>query len=282
MEVSENDLLLTPPPAEKPAEKPKDDDKITLSKAEWEAMRRDRDEARDSERYWSGVARGNGGSPQAAPVEEAEEDLDADEFVDEDAPNGELDGDTPEKLVDELAAQGVKALGKRGFITAKDAQRIAVEVAAKVSRQLISRERTKITSDTQIMTEFPDLKDSNSEMFKETARRYQKALALDPNAKKTPAALYLAAQAAAEALKAKAPARPRRDEDDDYEPEGESDRRRRAQAQDSRPRGRAEVVDDDMLGDEARSVIRQMGITEEEFKASQKLTAGNNARRTRR
>jgi len=255
------------------------DDTVTLSKSEVEALRRDRDEARESERYWSGIARSGG--RQADPVEEQEDELDASRFTDESALDG-IDGDTPEKLVDDFAAKGVSALKSRGFITAADAQKLAVDVAAKVARELIGRERQKITSDSQIMTEFPDLRNQDSELFKETAKRYQRAVAMDPNAKKTPAALYLAADAARESLKAKAPAPRRRDaeEDDDrYERENEDDRRARAASQDSRPRGRREVDDtDDMLGDEARQVIKSMGITEEEFKASQKQVSGSRPR----
>jgi hypothetical protein len=271
--------IETTEPVETPAPPAKDDkatkdETVTLTKAEVEALRRDRDEARESERYWSQIAR-QGGRQQAEPAEEPAEQFDGSEFMDEKALDG-IDGDTPEKLVDDFAAKGVAALKSRGFITAADAQKLAVEVAAKVSREMIGRERQKITTDTQIMTEFPDLRDQNSDLFKETAKRYQRAVAMDPGAAKTPAALYLAAEAAREALKARKPAAPARREDD-YEEEG--DRRARAASQDSRPRGRAEVDDqEDMLGDEARQVIKQMGITEEEYKASQKQVYGGRSR----
>lgn len=249
---------------------------VTLTKAELDSLRRENSELRQSERDLMAMFRQNGGrKPADVEVDEPEEeDVDPDEFVDDKAPDGNLPDDTPEKLVDELAAQGVKALGKRGFITAKDAQRIAVEVAAKVSRQLIGRERQKITSDTQIMTEFPDLKDKNSDLFKETAKLYQEAVRIDPNAKKSPAALYMAAKAAKLSLTGRG-RNTRREEDDDrdYRREDEEDRRARVNSQDSRPRGRSVVEeDDDLIGDQARDVIRQMGISDDEFKAAQKVT----------
>jgi hypothetical protein len=251
----------TPPVV--PAETP--NDKVTLTRAEVDGLRRDRDEARESEKYWAGVARnGRAAEPAAEP-----DDDDAREFIDDETPDG-IEGDTPEKLVDEFAAKGVAALKSRGFITARDAQKLAAEVAVRVARQMIGQQVTRSTTDAQIMAAYPELKDQTSELFKATAKIYQEAVAMDPSAKKTPAALFLAAKAAKASLK---PAPKPREEDDD-EPEVESDRRRRADSQDSRPRGRGQVEDhDDMMGPEARQICKDMGITEAEFKASQKTTA---------
>ena len=248
---------------------------VTLSKAEVEALRRERDEARESERYWANLAKA--GQPAADRVEEPADDIDADQYVDVAEPN--LEGDTPEKLVDDFAAKGVDALKRRGFITAADAQKLAVDVAAKVTRELIGRERQKMGTDAQIMAEFPELRDQNSDLFKETAKIYQKAVAMDPGAKKTPAALYLAAQAAKQAISSRKPAP--RAEEDEFEAEPEPERRQRAASQDGRTRGRGEAADDDMLGSEARQVIKAMGITEDEYRASAKDTRGG-SRRVRR
>jgi hypothetical protein len=275
----EDEQLETPVVPAAGKEKEAKDETVTLSKAEVEALRRDRDEARQSEKYWANIAR-SGGRQAEQPAEEANDDLDASEFLDEEAGDTGLEGDTPEKLVDDLAARGVSAIAKRGFITAKDAHKIAAEMAIKISRKLIGRERQKITSDTQIMSEFPELKDQSSELFKETARIYQAAVAMDPNAKKTPAALFLAAKAAKASLKQAAAPR-RGDDRDDNDEERETDRRRRADSQDSRPRGGRGAADepDDMLGDEARQIIKAMGISEDEYKASLKQTRGAGRRR---
>ena len=241
------------------------------------ALERELAESRESEKYWSGLARSGSGSRTPAPEPEPEPEEDGSEFLDDSVENQSVEGDTPEKLIDEFASEGVKALAKRGFITAKDAQKIAVDTAMKVSQSMIARERGKMDTDSKILGEFPELKDQTSELFKETAKRYQKAVAMDPNAKKTPAALYLAADAAKEAIKY----RSRRDDPDD---EPESDRRRRADSQDARPRGRSTSDDgDDMMGSEARQIIRQMGISEAEFKAQKKETSasGQYGRRNR-
>jgi hypothetical protein len=188
----------------------------------------------------------------------------------DDQPAG-LEGDTPEKLIDEFASSGVAALSKRGFITAADAKKIAVEAALHVSQELIGRERQKMGTDAQIKTEFPELWDKDSDLFKETAKHYQKAVAMDRNALKSPAALWLAAEAARASLGRRAPARG----EDGYEERGggrepEEDRRARAAAQDGRSNGKHQSDDMDMLGPEAKEVARLMGVTPEEFQKSRK------------
>ena len=65
---------------------------VTMSRAEAEALRRERDEARESERYWATMARGNGKAPE--PAAEPEETLDPNEFVDPEAADIP-EGDTP-------------------------------------------------------------------------------------------------------------------------------------------------------------------------------------------
>lgn len=235
-----------------------------------ERLERELSETRDSERYWAGIAK-NGGNGRAADKPEADTP-DASEFVDgKDGADG-IDDDTPAKMVDELAASGTAALKKRGFITAADAKKMAAEVAVKVANTLIGRERGKITTETKLMSDFPELADKTSELYKATAKNYQEACALDPNAKTSQAALYLAAKAAKASMK---PA-DRNSNDDD---ESEEDRRDRARSQDSRPRGRG-VVDDrsDSLSDEDRQTIKCFAITEAEFLESRKETMSTRPR----
>ena len=227
------------------------------------ALTRELDESRQSEKYWAGLARAGSASAAEPEPEPTEEESNA-EFYDE-VPAG-LPDDTPEKMIDDFAAEGAKALSKRGFVTTAQAHKLAVDAAVRVTNALIGRERSKMTSDTQIMGEFPELKDQNSELFKETAKRYQRAVAMDPAAKKTPAALYLAAEGARDALRARR---------GDPDTEDESDRRRRVDAQDGRARGRGQGEEpDDMLGANAREVIKAMGLTEKEFQDARKETAG--------
>lgn len=248
---------------------------VTMPKSEAESLRRELRESRESERYWAAAARGNGARPEAQP--EVDDGPDPSEFIDEELPAAGAEEDTPAKFVDDLAAKGVEAITKRGLVTRQEARRIATEAAITVSRQLIGRERQAMTTDHVLSTEFPELKDQNSELFKETSVRYQKAVAMDPSAMKSPAALYLAAQAAKEALKSRAP---RRGADDDYDgEERESDRRQRASSQDGRPRSRPESSDSgDYLGVEAQSIIKSFGVSEAEFKEQQKALAGSRPR----
>ncbi len=240
------------------------EDKITISKADYERLNRELTETKQSERTWADMARRNAAPVQQAVEEPEEDDIDSEQFRDEEAADIP-DDDTPEKLVEDIASKGVSAIKGRGFITAKQAQDIAIETAKKVSRELIGRERQKITADTEVFREFPELRDPNSELFKATSIRYQKAVALDPGVKKTPAALYLAAEAARESLKSKSGAGNR----NTRQQEDEEDRRQRANSQDGRPRGGRAVADeddDDMLGDEAKQVIKLMGVNEADFK----------------
>jgi len=245
------------------------DEKVQISKTELESLHRQLKETRDSELSWATLAR-RGAQPQQEQAQaEPEETLDPDEFGDPDAPDIPAD-DTPDKMVADIAANGVKAIQQRGFVTAKDAQRIAVEAASRVTRELIGRERQKITTDAQLMNEFPDLRDQNSALFKETAVRFQKAIAIDPRASKTPAALYLAAQAAKESLdhQAAVEAAKRSTEDDGFE--DEADRQVRVRSQAGRPSVRDAEDDDDMMGDQARIIARAMGVTDEQYKAQKK------------
>jgi hypothetical protein len=226
----------------------------------------------------------NGGGRQAESAGEVNNDPDANEFLDPEA-NGGIDGDTPEQLVDELAAKGVGALKARGFVTAADAQRLATDIALKVSRELIARERGKITSDNTLMSDFPELRDNESDLFKATRAIYQKAIAMDPEARKTPVALYLAATAAKAALKPKAPAKPAAldpEEEDLYERAGETEAERRQRIASQTPnRNRGDLDDSDTaIGPEARAVLKQMGgVTDEQFLASRKETANMRGRR---
>ena len=174
---------------------------VTISKADLAALTRDRDEARQSEKAWADYHRGGGAAARPAPEPIVDELPKAEEFPDPEGMEApaEIEGDTPEKMVDDLAANGVAALSRRGFITAADALKLAKQVAIEVSGKLIDNKVAKMGTDQQIMQEFPELRNQQSELFIETAKRYQRAVAMDPNAKKTPAALYLAADAAREA-----------------------------------------------------------------------------------
>ncbi len=232
----------------------KDEKDVTMSRADFDSLNRQLTESRDSERYWSTAAR----SGRPAAVAEPEVEDNAAEFIDdEDLAIEEIAGDTTEAMIDEFAKKGVGALTRRGLITRADAVKIATEAAVKVSRELIGREVQKRDTDSRITKDFPELQDKKSELWIETARRYQEVVEIDPGALKSPAALYLAAKSAKEHL-----ARTRSVEDDDSP---EAERRHRSDSQDGRTRTRTRVAADDMIGPEAAAVIKGFGITADEF-----------------
>jgi hypothetical protein len=250
------------------------DDYVPLTKSEAESLRRERDESRASERAWADIARGTRQAPPA-PVEQ--ELPDASEFLDPEETHGGVEDDTPERFVDDFAKSGSAAISKRGFVTRAEAIKMATDAAIKVSNDLIGRNNQRTSSDQAILTEFGDLKNPESALYKETAIRYQRAIKMDPGAAKTPAALYLAAEGARDVLKAREASKPKADPD---EAEDETDRQHRAASQDGRTRSRGASDDaTDMLGPEANAIIKGFGITEAEYRASQKATGARGARR---
>jgi hypothetical protein len=248
---------------DKPAKPGKEPETVTLTKAEVETLRRERDEARESERTWYERATGRGA--QADPAEPEEED----EPEPEPEPEPDID---PEKFVDELAKDGLRALKRHGVMTRSDVEKLATELAEKVAGKVMDRRFAGMQSSSKLVTDFPDLNDENSELMKASRPIYRQLF--DMNGKKHSTALmYAAAKAAKTQLDAKAPPpRTRRDEDDYDRYEPEEDRRARARAQGSE-RGRpAPVHDDDSgdLGPEALEICRAMNVTPEEYVASQK------------
>lgn len=255
------------------------DDYVPLTKDQEASLRRELGESRQSEQAWANFHRNGGANRTAAePVNELP---DPREFEVEGETQPGIEDDTPEKLVNDFAATGVAALSKRGFITAADALKLARQEAIKISQEMIGRNNQKSAADQRIVNEFADLKKPDSELFKATALIYREAVEMDPGAAKTPAALFLAAKAAKAQL---ASAKRDRAADDQPGDAGETadDRRRRADSQDgSRSRGRADSAADDMLGAEAREIIKGFGISEAEFKEQRQATrtAGRGARR---
>lgn len=263
---------VTPPGAEKAKGK---DDTVTLTRAEHDSLVRERNEAIESERYWSRSRT----SEKAAPVE-VEPEVETDDLIPQTG-NNEVDDaifSDPDKWA-EAISKGPKAIEafvrKAGFVTGAE----VASIAAKVAQRTVALEKTRMAGDSVIITEFPQLNDPKSELFIATTAEVRSMVKMDPNAAKSPATLLAAARIASLKLAAKAPAR-RADPDDDdgdgdrYErAEHEDDRRSRSDAQDtSRGRGRRESADDDSaLGDQAKEVLRMMGgITEADFIAERK------------
>jgi len=273
-------------------------EKIELTRAEFEAIKRERDEARQSEQFWAKQARA-GSRPQQTDVDEPEEELvETGDLV------PEVTGDTgvdeaifndPDKWA-EAIAKGPAAIQafikKAGYITGKD----AADIAAKVARRTVQVERQKMGSDAAIIRDFPDLADPKSELYKATAAEVNRMNALDPNARRVPAVtLYAAAQVAKAKLDARAGgsrSRNERDPEDDdhyerYDRRGgggdeERDRRLRAASQDATRRRGGDPDDDNApLDADAREVARQMGVSEADYLKEAKAMRGSGAGRRR-
>ncbi len=218
-------------------------------------LRRERDEARDSERYWAERARGTRQPDEEEPEREEEDD-----------DNPEVTDEKPEQLVDDLTSRGLDALVKRGVITKRDARgliRKEVErTGRKLVREAVAQERQKLTTDAEIMHKFPDLRDDKSALFLKTREIYREVCRRNPDKARDPEALLDAAERAQlkleiESLKSEKPE--------------ERHRRERIAAQDVRgSRGSSFEDDNSPLGPEAKSIISQMGISEDDYNASRK------------
>jgi hypothetical protein len=208
------------------------------------------DELRGSERVWFDRYEklAKGGKPE--PADGADPDDDDPEIAD----------DTPDKLVDEFSAQGVAALVRRGVLTKKAAKELIRREAEKVAREVVGRATTAAVKDSQLFGEFPDLRDTKSELYKRTAEVYREMVKDDPDAANSTRALARAAKEAKLTM--------RIEQLEKGGGRGDDDRERRIAAQGGdRGRSGGEFRDDD-LGPEAREVLKafeRYGTTEEDY-----------------
>ena len=238
---------------------------VTLSEDEHKSLTRRLSELENSERYWSERARTQQQPQQTDQEEEEDED------------GEELEGDDPSKVVDDFSVSGVQALVKRGVLTRKAARELIEKYATKVARRIVKAERAEVTRESAIFTEFPELRDQNSDLWKATSAEMGRLVKIDPGAANNPTALYSAAAIAKAKLDAKQPQRrsSRDDDDDRYEYDEDRDRRLRADSQgaDRRPRGRTDFEDEaDEFTSEAREVMQKMGMDAKTFRKGQELT----------
>lgn len=264
---------------------------ITMTKAERDSLIRERDEARQSERYhWEQLqARRGKSEPEEA---EEEEGIDTSDLIPAKG-TGSADVDEslysePEKWLEAISKgpKAIKALIKKeieGHVTAEQ----VIEIASKIADRRINAERGKITSDTSLMTKYPEYSDKKSEFYRIASEEYQELVAQDPSAKKTVSTLFAAGKLAKARMDAAAPKRTVREEDDehgeyDYERAGEDDRIRRINAQDGtrggNRLGRGEEAES-ALGPQARAVLEGMGVKEEAYRASQKSIGASRRKR---
>jgi hypothetical protein len=252
---------------------------ITISKADYARLERERDEAKASEKYWADRAR-----PAATVQPEEEEDpIETSDLVPKVTGAAGVDESIfsdPDKWLQAISKgpDAIKSLIKsQGYVNADQ----VAEIAAKVARRTVDVERGKIGTDNKLMSAFPELADNKSELFRATAEEYNELIAFDPAAKKSPATLFAAARAAKAKLAARAPQKPVDEEDEYGYDRVESDRRSRVAAQDGSRGGRGSRVEEpeDGLGPQAKSIARMMGISEDEMKAEKKKTDAVRRRR---
>lgn len=154
----------------------------------------------------------------------------------------------PDKFVNKLATVGSKAIdeymAKRGYMPAKQIEEL---VEARVSA---------VTRTEQLYAEYPDLRNEQSELFKETQKDFGEMVAMDKSLSKSPAAIKIAVKTAAARLKAAS------DIAEAKKPkETEAERRTRiaAQAGDLGRRGGGEFTDEapTALDDETKDMMRK-------------------------
>lgn len=241
------------------------------------SLERELTETRESQKVWEGIANNRPQQVrQTADVRQAEPaDAGIDWGKDEDDDTAPA-ADTSEALLDDLSKLGADALAKRGFVRTADVRKIAREegrrAAATAANQVVSRARAEVTSETRLMSEFPELKDQTSELYKLATEHVRDTAKFDPKAMDNPVAtLYMAARAAKRELDAKAPKDTRRTGDDDERPTRTA-RQEHIDAQ-AGDRGRnRSVVDtgaddtDSGLNEDELSVAKAFGQSAQEYK----------------
>jgi len=264
------------------ADKGKPKEEPTVSKKEYDALKKQNEELAESERYWAGQAK-------ARPKPETDDTDDEPDQQDDAAGKPDItDDDTPEKFTDELSTKGMQALIKRGVLTRKEAESLFRKVAAEEAEKVVGRAVRHLSTDAQMVREYPDLNDAKSPLFKKTGEVFQEMVAEDPALKKSPAALKLAARTAKLQLdlESRQNGHETRDRDTDDDREQSRDRQRRIDAQNGdRGRGaRSDIEDEDPgLSPMQRKFLGQMKVSEEDFSKSKKelgvQTNGNGRRR---
>lgn len=250
-------------------------DEVKLSRKDHDALLKQLEELKSSERYWADKAKADGAGGKTGKGGKTDED-------DDDAEPAEID---PAKLIDELGSKGIKALRERGLITAKEAKELIRKEAAKIAGDLVAeaigKERKHMAVDAELTRKFPDLADANSELFRRTAQVMKEEFGDDREMLRNPKALMSAARTAAAELKAERGESRRGKGGEDDQDEAERLERVRRQSGD---RGRRGTGFDDQDGEGAltpiqREVAKRMGVSEETYKKHRDAMAGERRRR---
>lgn len=228
-----------PPPEAKVAKKSAKDER--QEQKEVAGLQKRITELEASERYWAGQAAHRGEKPADKSGQE-DPDADASEFADLLGKETAGDDPDPDKFLDELTATGPKAIRdalKKDLVKKSD----VIALATEITKRLIAKERGKIAVDARLGSEFAELRNGNSPLFKEAQVVYQEIVELDPKLANSRGAMLLVAQLAKARLEAKTKTNGngnRRTEGDEDGRDSERARRIRAQQGETGRGGRAD------------------------------------------
>lgn len=258
-------------PAAKPAEKSDIEKRLDALERDNQALRKKNDELGESERYWANRARAGGRDDGAG---DDPEEFDPDPEISP-APRGAAaEEETPESLLDDLSAKGLKALKARGIITEEELER-RLEKHRQQTEQRIATAEADAGWSASFAQEFPEIAADNArmtrgekpetELFQRASAIFREMVADDPALKKSQGALTAAARAAKRELAAEKKAM-----QNDRE-----ERRSRIDAQ--RPeRDRSRANDDDdgephvsRLGQQVIGHLSRFGVTEDSYRDHQ-------------
>lgn len=244
------------PPAQPPAEK-KDEPDPALTNLEKQFA----DFKKDTERTHRQLEERAQQAEQAAQFWQQKA---AGESQPKDTPKGPPDDDGEEIDIVEALAAGDKPKIRKyfkslGAVTKEELDGFSDSFVERIDKR-IKTERQAITEETKIYTEFPDLKNADSELFKATREEYQALAGSDFG--KSPQALELAAHRAA----ARLGTRPANGNAAQGETPEERERRIAAQSGGGKNGKSAEISDDGALTPAQKRICKQMGISEDAYR----------------
>lgn len=236
-------------------------DEFKEFKKGFDELKRERDELRESERYWSDRAR-----TDKAGEKVKQDEVEKDDLSDLLGDSKDDDGDN-DKFIDELTSDGSAALRKRGFISRKDALELAREVAervaARASKKAVGLAEKKIQRGNELIRTFPFIEKEDSEEFKLASGYLKSAVARDPE-NNSSEGLWSACEKARDVI-----AERRKAEDS----KGKSKKARMAAQADF---GGASGMDDDddEMSDLEKQTARRFGITDAEYRKHSTVNIG--------
>jgi hypothetical protein len=222
------------PPAAAPEAKPAPGADLSAMRDQLDSLKAQMAEQQRTTEYWYNQAKGNGEKPAPA-AKEPEDDVD---------------------LLEVVTTKGAKGLddviAKRGYMRKADVE------------GMIEARATQMTKEAELIGRFPDLKNQQSEFFKETAQHYG-------NLKAQGVPQHLAMEMAAERVALShiesGKLKTRQQTADTDKATRETTRRARAAAQEGDRGSRAPAGndDDDELTPEQKHIAKAMGISEEAY-----------------